>query len=264
MNRGYNALLALVMTVLLCVAMKGDAGLEMGHDIIKSCDTCHLNMPEKTGGGRKMLFTSDFSFMCSRCHPGAKALSHPVDMPAGRRLPASFPLDWKGHMTCVTCHLFHDNADISFLRMGERGKDFCLMCHDMEFFRNMRDRGEALSGAHLEARSATPKRFEFVDQVSIACLSCHDGTVSIDVIKSASASGFVSHGKGASHPIGTDYGKVAQLDMSYYPPAQLPSEIHLPDGKLGCTSCHAPYKEKHGSLVMKNRRSRLCLSCHKK
>jgi len=36
------------------------------------------------------------------------------------------------------------------------------------------------------------------------------------------------------------------------------------DGKVGCLSCHNPYGDKKYSLVMENKRSGLCLACHRK
>jgi len=254
-----------VFAIALSFIAKSDAGPGPGHRGATACYTCHLNDPDKSSNNGRLLYTDDFSVMCSKCHPGAKALSHPVGMFVLKKLPGVFPLDWKKQMTCVTCHFFHKNEEASFLRVGKGGKEFCLMCHDMEFFRKMRDRGEALVGAHLASRSTRPKHADIVDEVSVACLSCHDGTVSIDVVGDIMPSGgLVSHSRNVSHPIGVQYRERAQFDDSYTPPEMLPPEVHLPNGKLGCTSCHAPYKEKHGSLVMSNVQSKLCLTCHKK
>lgn len=256
------ALAAFLAVSLLAYAVMRPA---TGHEDAGDCGSCHLNDPQKKRSRGELIYVKDFSFMCDSCHPGAKALSHPVGMPGMKGAPSVFPLDWKGQMTCVTCHFFHDDENPYYLRVNKIRKELCLMCHDMEFFYGMKDRGEALSGAHLEARAAEPKRFDIVDEVSIACLSCHDGTVSVDMVRTLnSGGGYVSHMKGASHPIGADYEAKAGGDDSYTPVSQLPPEIHLPGGKLGCVSCHAPYREKHGSIVVKGRVTGLCLICHRK
>ena len=271
MKKSAYLMLFALGAALAAVFMLGGAAVSVtGHAKKKGpnedCYKCHLNDPERAGGsGRKLLFAMDLTRMCSGCHPGSRALSHPVDVPViGGSVPAGFPLNWKGRMTCVTCHVYHGEG-YSFLRVSRTGKGFCLMCHDMEFFRQMDDRGAALSGAHLETRSTGPRRSDLIDEVSLACLDCHDGTVSIDVVSSIRpVSGFVSHGGGVSHPIGSMYEKKAARDSSYSPVSLLPPQILLPEGRLGCVSCHAPYKEKHGSLVIAREGSRLCFACHKK
>jgi predicted CXXCH cytochrome family protein len=58
-----------------------------------------------------------------------------------------------------------------------------------------------------------------------------------------------------------DY-RSAQPQSTYRAAALLPREVFLPDGKVGCVSCHAGYSREHGRLVLTLDKSRLCMSCH--
>ncbi|VAX22453.1 hypothetical protein MNBD_NITROSPINAE04-1127 [hydrothermal vent metagenome] len=233
------------------------------HETQQDCLTCHLNDPAKVADVSKMLFKVDFTFMCSNCHEGIEALSHPVGMTIKQVIPAEFPKDWKGQMTCVTCHFFHGNTNGKYLRTATRGRDFCLLCHDMAFFKRMKDAGETLREAHLESLAKNKLPVGPIDSVSAACLECHDGSVSIDTFSNTSLSGsLVQHSGASSHPIGLNYAEKAQADRSYNPPAALPKEVILPEGKVGCVSCHQPYTENHGKLSVSRDGSRLCFSCH--
>jgi len=107
---------------------------------------------------------------------------------------------------------------------------------------------------------------------SLICLGCHDGTVAASTIGTAHAmlssqragfdvpDGFVWR----DHPIGVPY----PSDPRRYRPrmAVERSGVRLPDGRLECVSCHDP----HGTagldhlLIVSNRRSALCLTCHLK
>jgi len=45
-------------------------------------------------------------------------------------------------------------------------------------------------------------------------------------------------------------------------PYDLPRELRLYDGKIGCGTCHNAFSKEKSMLVINNRRSRLCLECH--
>lgn len=106
----------------------------------------------------------------------------------------------------------------------------------------------------------------------LMCLSCHDGAIAprvgvgavADDTKASpmfSATQVDVHGGG--HPIGTSY-PVAQ--EKYHARSRVLAEetIKLPEGRISCVSCHAPHNSVggQGMLVMSNRGSQLCLSCH--
>ncbi len=105
---------------------------------------------------------------------------------------------------------------------------------------------------------------------SLVCLGCHDGTVATSTIGTAHAmlsferDGFESADQfmGRDHPIGIPY----PADPRQYRPlvAVEKSGIRLPDGRLECVSCHDPHGATDHLLIMSNRRSALCLTCHVK
>ncbi|MBN1343780.1 MAG: hypothetical protein JXQ73_13945 [Phycisphaerae bacterium] len=106
---------------------------------------------------------------------------------------------------------------------------------------------------------------------SLLCLGCHDGTIATSTIGSSHAllagvragfavpDGFVWR----DHPIGVPYPN----DRQNFRPAShvlKGGKIPLPEGRIECISCHDPHNEEgiKGLLVMSNRRSALCLTCH--
>lgn len=108
---------------------------------------------------------------------------------------------------------------------------------------------------------------------SMVCLSCHDGTVATSTIDSAHAilaglrEGFALGPDYAlhDHPIGIEY---PRADREYRPKSFVLATgvVRLPGGRVECDSCHDPHNKYgiDGMLVMSNRRSALCLTCHKK
>ncbi len=105
---------------------------------------------------------------------------------------------------------------------------------------------------------------------SLICLGCHDGTVAKSTIGSAHAmlagvregfsvpDGFVWR----DHPIGVPY---PRGDREYRPVSFATANgVRLPEGRIECVSCHDPHNTSGADhmLVMSNRRSALCLSCH--
>lgn len=104
---------------------------------------------------------------------------------------------------------------------------------------------------------------------SLVCLGCHDGSVAMSTIGSSHAmlagvrEGFsMSEGFAyRDHPIGVPY--VAER-KTYRPENVVSKSIRLPDGRIECISCHDPHGESgvQKMLVMSNRRSALCLTCH--
>lgn len=106
---------------------------------------------------------------------------------------------------------------------------------------------------------------------SLICLGCHDGTMASSTIGSAHAmlagvregfnvpDGFVWR----DHPIGVPY---PRGDREYRPFGQVVAggAVRMPQDRVECISCHDPHNAAgvDKMLVMSNRRSALCLSCH--
>jgi predicted CXXCH cytochrome family protein len=105
---------------------------------------------------------------------------------------------------------------------------------------------------------------------SLVCLGCHDGTVATSTIGTSHAflagvregfavpDGFVWR----DHPIGVPY---PNNNREYHPESFVAARgVRLPEGRIECISCHDPHNEAgiKDMLVMSNRRSALCLTCH--
>jgi predicted CXXCH cytochrome family protein len=122
-------------------------------------------------------------------------------------------------------------------------------------------------------------------QVSLACLSCHDGTIGLDVIinrpnsSSATATGrTLVNVYGASgtadtikilgvdlrndHPVGVNYDETR--DVMFNSAAAITSGgLRLYNGKVECASCHNPHDRTNLPFLRKsNAGSAVCLTCH--
>ncbi len=108
------------------------------------------------------------------------------------------------------------------------------------------------------------------------CLSCHDGALASEVVGGGADAGLIAAGAlinpRRDHPVGVAYPLTGRLSgrtrREFVPIARLQSEgaVRLIDGRVECISCHDPHNALgyDKMLVKPNRRSALCLSCHKK
>lgn len=250
--------------LVLCVAglLYAAIGSRAGHPSGTGCGTCHIVGSDGELTQASKLVASQ-ELLCVKCHERAVQLSHPSGFVPRRSLPAEFPLDWKGDLTCSTCHLTH-GGEPGLLRGKKHGKEFCLSCHEPAFFRNMKDAGSSLViSGHLDVGRA--RGTVDIDAHSLHCLGCHAGGHSGGGSVSVSRGGVLRHASGsAPHPIGRSY-RDASLRGGFHPEHQLAQKkIVLSNGKISCVSCHEAYKKDHGKLVVSLNRSALCLSCHAK
>jgi predicted CXXCH cytochrome family protein len=248
-------LLALAATVLIAAGARGT------HPADNACGTCHVGGDVVNPAQASKLIASQEQ-LCVKCHQSAVKVSHPSGFVPQRALPPEFPLDWKGDLTCSTCHLTHGSAP-GLLRGNKRGKEFCLSCHEATFFSRMKDAGTSVvTSGHMQlGRSSTD-----IDSHSLHCLGCHTaGSYAGGGSVSLGKNGIVKHASGAAaHPIGRVY-KNFSRNADYRPENELAQRnIMLSDGKISCVSCHEVYKKEHGKLVMTMDRSALCLACHTK
>jgi predicted CXXCH cytochrome family protein len=95
------------------------------------------------------------------------------------------------------------------------------------------------------------------------CLGCHDGTAA-PARQASLAKGFDQssqcRGLPGDHPVETVYPTGSN---EYAHPTSLPPKMLLVDGLVTCVSCHDLAREHH-PLVVNNRRSALCRTCHRK
>ena len=109
-----------------------------------------------------------------------------------------------------------------------------------------------------------PSRVSRASRDTPACLGCHDGVIASNSMNRLGTHGgsanAVSLGR-ASHPVGVAYDSAVPGRRPLRPRMFLDERIILPQGKVECVSCHDAATPKM-SLVMSNRFSALCLSCH--
>jgi predicted CXXCH cytochrome family protein len=242
------------------------ADRKQSHQFENQCETCHLGMGDPT------VLVRDVDILCLRCHQDEKTRSHPSDFRVKRTLSTQFPL-FSGKMMCTTCHYAHESMGANnqqkidaasypyLLRFPQAGKRFCFQCHKADGFGS----GESSHGTSVgiaHTSHISPELLEALDRSSRDCLACHDGTIS-GIVETGGASWEHAGGIGLSHPIGIYYAETYRKDRRrYHPEASLPKELRLVDGKIECVTCHDHYSKLKGLLVMDNRGSRMCLSCH--
>lgn len=157
-----------------------------------------------------------------------------------------------------------------FTAEGEVAGDLCVPCHAPHIGAAPAPRldRQAVSARLLQPYQGIEAE---LDGWSLMCLGCHDGTVAQDIYFSAHAVEVVSQlgnsrlgsaGAG-SHPIGIKY---PSSDEDYHPLAAVEAAgLSLPDGRIQCTTCHDAHNtHRHeGMLKITNRRSGMCLTCHR-
>lgn len=246
------ALLAISTTWMLAAKRDGFHPAEM------ACEACHLGGKEVKPEQAHMLIASQEK-LCGICHQNMSQTSHPSGFAPRDALHADYPLDWKGDLTCSTCHEVHGKSP-GFMRGTRRGRELCFACHDTKFFTRMRDQGESMmASGHLDAGRLMSRAK--VDGYSLQCMGCH-GAAGDPRAASIDRNMVVRHGSTSlNHPIGASYDK-ASRSGGYRPAARLSRKILLPGGLVSCISCHEGYSKNHGKLVLSNVKSALCLGCH--
>jgi predicted CXXCH cytochrome family protein len=107
------------------------------------------------------------------------------------------------------------------------------------------------------------------------CLSCHDGTVALGMLRSRSQVIPFTQPIGGEQNLGTDLSDDHPISFRYdtalvfsnqelKDPSLLTSQIRLDkDSQLQCTSCHDPHNNQFGYFSRVNGvRGNLCLACH--
>lgn len=205
---------------------------------------------------------------CSACHSFEAGFSHPVDIRPRAAVPAAFPLE-NGAVTCLTCH--EERAHSSrgpgpMLRGGTTAASMCSQCHtDSDARRSPHTLG--VEKAHFpttRTRSIARQRpTGHLDQESQGCMACHDGSTAKDA-GSHAIGGMSMMGESRDHPIAVPYksSKERGRDVRLVELSRLDRRVRLFNQSVGCGSCHTPYSKNEKLLVMSNRQSQLCLSCH--
>jgi len=242
------------------------------HDFTGRCLDCHIKIPG--AGDKKPTLRKDITGLCMECHRQEEGLTHPVDITPAMKVPSYFPLDWRGMVTCLTCHeIHHQGFGPSHLRTSAGGQGFCVLCHsglDDNMIHTLSGVNAHIGGAPRPLKASYSPQAQGgarLDEMSIKCLSCHDAIVGSsamvenqDIFRSRH-----SNITGLTHPVGVSYAEAKRKYRgAYRDMASLPPQIKFFGGMVGCGTCHSPYSGTHAQLVMDNYGSNLCLACHVK
>jgi predicted CXXCH cytochrome family protein len=161
----------------------------------------------------------------------------------------------------------HDFSD-----SGRVPRDLCSPCHTPHITAAQAPLLVKRS-ARIEPQRPYQTKAGELNDASLVCLSCHDGTVARDVYAGTHAMSWselsamgLEPGKTrlTNHPVGVKY---PEGEAKYHSVAAVESSgrIRLPGGRIQCTTCHDPHnsEQRPYMLIMSNERSRLCLSCHR-
>lgn len=206
---------------------------------------------------------------------GPGIANHPVGVVPSNAVsvPADWPLDADGTLTCLTCHSklpAKRGARNPQLRgaggSGEDGVEFCATCHqpsDNHHAAGMH--WTAVRVAHVrppDYRRETPANG--LDAESRRCLGCHDGVSASESTNPTDTSPRGRWDMRRNHPVGVDYPEPGpgRSGASVRPSQLLPQRVRLPEGKVSCVSCHDLYGTEHRRLSVPIEESELCLACH--
>ena len=177
-----------------------------------------------------------------------------------------------------------------FLESGTNADEVCVFCHTPHS-------GDQTTGP-LWNRNYTAPSFNMYNSstldmtiegspvtISLACLSCHDGTTAFDsLLNFPSASdgsdwvwnssnkiqstdtSFMGTDLSNDHPISITYDPTVTPDPTEWNTANAQNYVNgipLFDGRVECGSCHNPHDDQFGVFLRaSNSGSALCLKCH--
>lgn len=108
--------------------------LSNAHTSSQKCEACHAHSaaflahttPVETRAMRQSVNSE-----CLRCHYDGP-VTHPIGIPNTKRKAPDLPLAADGNITCVTCHVGHDQRNLfgAMLRKDNHRGGLCLSCHD--------------------------------------------------------------------------------------------------------------------------------------
>lgn len=104
-----------------------------------------------------------------------------------------------------------------------------------------------------------------MDSFSAGCVSCHDGntasSIEVNLKNDPFRSGSAYKSPKSNHPIGMQYSSyVGRGDFKQVMEGS--NKMTFVNGKVSCLTCHNPLNPERGHLVMSDRGSALCLTCH--
>lgn len=225
---------------------------------------------------------------CLQCHDGLVLDSrelwdparkhHPVNIKPEGTIPAFFPLDDQGQLTCRSCHsphgtveeaaadtaplVRHASPESAFMRLEESADTLCVACHTGA----VHDRADGLpaEGGHPAGAAllqALAERGED-NPTGASCLSCHatHGAAAEPLLRdtddASACVGCHREQKQAStnHPLGRVPGK----DL-----LRAANHVRISaDGGVGCLSCHDLTTRSPDLLRTQESGKAVCFACH--
>ncbi len=179
-----------------------------------------------------------------------------------------------------------------YLTAGTSGDQVCVFCHTPH--------GADQSKGPLWNRNYTAGSFNMYSSstinmtqetqpvtVSLACLSCHDGTTGFDSLLNFPGSGSTNPGDWTwnnsknriqssataymgtdltnDHPISITYDTTKDTDFVAKNGTNYVGTLPLYSGRVECGSCHNPHDDQYGLFLRANNAgSALCTTCHSK
>lgn len=228
------------------------------------CSNCHVDYKKDP----KSL-TAPVTNMCKNCHTQITLKSsHPADIyPEATTIPPDLPLK-NGMIACTTCHNIHGEYQNAFgekayfLRRPYTGREFCISCHKQGL--SLESHADTINVAHMGSRFKVTNPSEPLDPISMECISCHGGVVGKAATFEVGSGIWTHDNQMYTHPIGVNYerSRIENIELRLKPIYLIDKRIKFFDGKVGCGSCHDVYSKGQRSLVMSNKGSKLCTSCH--
>jgi len=128
------------------------------------------------------------------------------------------------------------------------------------------EEGSATSG--LFGWSGSAQQVVGLDALSADCIGCHDGAgasaIGVDLRNRPFDRRSQVGSASSDHPLGMDYNRYVGARRGYKPVFPGSNKMIFVNGKVGCLTCHDPLNPEKGHLVMSDRKSALCLTCHDK
>jgi predicted CXXCH cytochrome family protein len=203
---------------------------------------------------------------------GPGVANHPVGIrpSAGIRIPAGWPLDTDGSLTCMTCHSHPPagkDAAASLRGKGSSPQDpkaFCASCHQDS------DSGtsvhwQAMPFAHVSAQHNRDDSARLSHVLGTqSCLSCHDGVSAGDASHNSIQSMGDFSERSRNHPVQVRYPRAgtSKTDVPLRPVSAVPESVSLAGGVVSCVSCHNLYSREPQRLSVPIEGSQLCFACH--
>ncbi len=157
---------------------------------------------------------------------------------------------------------------------------FCHAPHNTEPQTPLWNRYNPTTYYRIYSSSTTDARIDQPGPASKMCLSCHDGSIALGLVRSRdpadpiamnqpfmpSGPSNLTNNLSDDHPIGFRFDRqLANRDRQLRSPDLVSREIKLGSrGELECTSCHDPHNNELGNFLrVTERGGTLCNTCHK-